>query len=130
MTMQIDFMHNVRDPHENVYGLNYDETMLVCDALFNHEFDEVGSKRDFLITITAFNIAHENLDVRWECDGDVLMKRLRELTEEDASELLDKIKAYWDSPHDDMTARLYEVGLVSPAAAQTPTAIEGERQWK
>ena len=85
---------------------------LIVDALNGIRWSEGVSKVSHLQSNIACAIEQDNLAEKWNVDGLALASGLGNLTEDEASEILDKVKQFWDaSPHDDLWGALVVHGL-------------------
>ena len=85
---------------------------LIVDALNGIRYTEGVSKVSHLQANIACAIEQDNLSEKWNVDGFALASGLGNLTEDEASEVLDKVQRFWDaSPHNDLWAALAKHGL-------------------
>jgi len=96
-------------------NLTVAEGSLVIDALNGIRETDGVSRSSHLTSNVLCAINIDALDAKWDTDRVTLMRKLYELSEENAGELLDAVGRFWDaSPHVDIEAGLRTAGVLPP----------------
>ena len=95
--------------------LTLPEASCVVDALNGIRFTEGITAKSHLYSNVRDAIEMDRLDTKWEVSVNELLDQIGMLTEEEALEVIAKVRDFWDaSPHDDIEFGLRQAGLIPP----------------
>ena len=101
-------------------NLTLAEGALIIDALNGIGETNGIARKSHLLANVREAINMDNLDKKHGCDRVKLVNKLSNVSEDEAGELLDKVKAFWKGQNyvPDTAKRLREVGLVNEYVSQ------------
>ena len=92
--------------------LHINEACLIVDALNGIRCSDGIPMQSHLEMNIACAIDMDRLDAKWNVNSETLIERLAVLSEEQAGEVLEKVKAFWDkSPHACIETGLRKAGF-------------------
>lgn len=94
---------------------NQGECAIIVDALREYVEDENLSRHSNLMNTVMNNAALADISACWECSKVPLARKLGGLSENDASNLLDRAVKFWETaPHNTIEGGLRRAGLLPP----------------